>query len=287
MKRGKKIMLWILGIIGFVLLVLVIWFIIPYSPVKSEFDSLVAKLSEEMDTPVDVFTEEDIAKLPEPVQKHFSYCGYLGTPKMANMKAHFNDVDFVLSPDKPQLKMTYTQYNFAEVPERIAYMDTSMFRIPFEGLDAYVKGEGSMKGVLGKAITLFNQKGEALDSGSLVTILAEALLIPNVALQDYISWEAMDETHAKATISYFGISADGIFTFNEDGAMVSFTTDDRENVDTNGNVQEVKWTVICGGYQEKNGIKYPSSLKAVWHYDSGDLVYFDGRDIDVEYDVKM
>lgn len=287
MKRGKKTMLWILGIIGFVLLVLVIWFIIPYSPVKSESETLASDLTEEMKTPVDVFTESEIAELPEPVQKHFRFCGYLGTPKMVNMKVHFNDVDFVLSPDKPQLKMRYTQYNTVEEPERIAYMDTSMYGLPFEGLDAYLKGEGSMKGVIGKAVTLFNQKGEALDRGSLVTILAECLLIPNVALQDYVSWEDMDETHAKASIRYYGISAEGIFTFNDKGAMVSFTTDDRENVDMNGKVQEVKWSAICGDYQEKDGIKYPSILKAVWHYDSGDLVYFNGRDINVEYNVKL
>lgn len=63
-------MLWILGIIGIVLLVLVIWVNIPYSPVKSEFESMARDLTAEKNSSVDVFTEEDIAGLPEPVQKH-------------------------------------------------------------------------------------------------------------------------------------------------------------------------------------------------------------------------
>ena len=34
------------------------------------------------------------------------------------MNVHFNDVDFVLTPDKPKLKIKYTQYNFVAKPER-------------------------------------------------------------------------------------------------------------------------------------------------------------------------
>ena len=97
--------------------------------------------------------------------------------------------------------------------------------------------------------------------------------------------EEIDETHAKATITYYGISASGIFTFNDDGAMTSFTTSDREYTDTKGNIQHVKWSAAFEDYEEVNGIKYPSALKAVWHFETGDLVYFDGRDITIKYDM--
>lgn len=233
-----------------------------------------------------VFTNADIAELPLPVQKHFQYCGYIGKPKMSNMNIHFDDVDFVLSPDKPKLKIKYTQYNFAEEPERVAYIDTSLYGIPFEGIDAYLNGAGSMKGVIAKAFTLFDQKGEGMDKASLVTCLAESLFLPATALQDYISWKEIDDTHAEAVINYYGTSASGIFTFEDNGAMVSFFTDDREYTDTKGNNQKVKWSAICADYKEVDGIKQPSNLKAVWHFAAGDLVYFDGRDITVKYDVS-
>jgi hypothetical protein len=35
---------------------------------------------------------------------------------------------------------------------------------------------------------------------------------------------------------------------------------------------------------ETNGIKRPTALQAVWHYDNGDLIYFDGRDIVIEFE---
>ena len=285
MKRGKKIMAWILAVVALIAGIL-IWFYIPYSPAQAEFARLTSYQIGKTAAPGGIITPEDVAALPLPVQRHFQYCGYIGKSKMANMSIHFNDVDFVLSPDKPKLKIKYTQYNSVEEPERIAYIDTSLYGIPFEGIDAYQNGAGSMKGVIAKSFTLFDQKGAALDQASLVTCLAESLFLPTLALQDYISWEEIDETHAKAVINHYGTTASGIFTFDDKGAMTSFATDDREYTDTKGNIQKVKWSAVCGDYQEVDGIKFPSDLKAVWHFETGDLVYFDGRDITVKYDVS-
>jgi len=278
-------MVWILAVVALFAGIL-IWFIIPYSPTEAEFTKLTNYQIAKMTNQDGVFTYEDIAELPLAVQKHFQYCGYIGKPKMSNMNIHFNDVDFVLSPDKPKLKIKYIQYNFVEEPERIAYIDTSLYGIPFEGIDAYQNGAGSMKGVIAKTYTLFDQKGEAMDQASLVTCLAESLFLPTLALQDYISWKEIDETHAEAVINYYGTSGSGIFTFDDNGAMISFTTNDREYTDIKGSSQKVKWSAICGAYEEVDGIKYPSNLKAVWHFESGDLVYFDGKDITVKYDVS-
>jgi hypothetical protein len=285
MKRGKKIMGWIIAVVALIAFIL-IWFYIPYSPSQAEFAKLANYQLGKTEALGGIITPEDVAALPLPVQKHFQYCGYIGKPKMANMNIHFNDVDFVLSPDKPKLKIKYTQYNSVEEPERIAYIDTSLYGIPFEGIDAYQNGAGSMKGVIAKTFTLFDQKGAALDQASLVTCLAESLFLPAMALQDYISWEEIDETHAGAVINYYGTTASGIFTFDDKGAMISFTTNDREYTDTQGNSQKVKWSAVCGDYDEVDGIKFPANLKAVWHFDTGDLVYFDGRDIIVKYDVS-
>jgi hypothetical protein len=283
MKRGKKIMFWILSVVVLFILSLVIWFNIPYSPIKSKFRKLTSSQITTMETQKEVFTKEDIAKLPSPVQKYFQYCGYIGTPKMSNMRASYSDVDFVKSGKN--LKIKYTHYNFVDKPERLALIDTSMFGIPFEGIDAYQNGVGSMNGVFAKAITLFNEKGEAMNKSGLADCLAESFLMPNLILQDFITWEEIDETHVKATITYYGISVSGIFVFDEYGAMTSFTTDDREYNDGNGNIQKAKWSAVCGDYKDMNGIMYPTTLKGVWHLETGDFVYFDANDMVIKYNV--
>jgi hypothetical protein len=152
-----------------------------------------------------------------------------------------------------------------------------MYGIPFEGLDIFLDGRGSMKGVLAKLFTLFDQTGTVMDQSSLVTFLSEILFVPSAALQDYIKWETIDNLHAKATMSCYGISVSGVFTFDENGEMLSFETHDRSAVETDGTSETIKWSVNCDEYVEVNGIKRPTVFNATWHYESGDLVYFDGK----------
>lgn len=274
----------IIGILISLIGILMIFFNIPCSKTKTDFDKAATDLIAEAEHQNEVFQEEDIADLPAPIKRYFRYCGYIGTPKMSYIKICYEDVDFLFSNDKPMLKIDYTQYNFVKELNRIAYIDSSMYGIPFEGLDTYDNGLGSMKGVIAKQFTLFHQTGKAMDQSGLVTFLAECLLIPNAALQDYVDWEAIDDCHAKATISRYGISVSGVFTFNEKGEMLSFTTDDRGvALIDDGTSKKVRWSIVCDNYKEINGTKKPTFFQAIWHYDDGDLVYFDGKGTITDY----
>lgn len=273
----------ILGIIVVIVLIVEIYFIQPYSVLKTVFNEQVATVAGELYIEPDVFTGEEIASLPIPVQRYFSHCGYLDKPKMSHMKAVFKNVDFSTGPNQQPMKINYTQYNFVKEPTRFAFIDSSKFTIPFQGFDCFHQGIGSMKGVIAKAFTLFDQKGKDMDKASLVTVLSECLIAPNIALQQYITWEEIDDTHAKGVITDHNIRASGIFTFNEAGEMLSFTTGDRIAIDFNGNKQYVKWTAVLGNYKSFDGIKQPTTLKAVWHYPEGDQTYFSGDNVKIEF----
>ncbi len=283
-KRGKKFM--IAAIVALILIgVPILFFRIPFSPLEREFladrDMLIQNDEAVQSCP---FTESDLVNLPAPVQKHFRVCGFLGKPKMSRMKAEFADVPFRQGKEGPALTIDYTQYNFVGKPARIALIRSSMYGIPFDGYDSFQGGTGSMRGVVGKLVTIFSHTGTEMDQAALATFLAESLLVPNAALQDYITWEGIDETHARAVITYGDISAQGIFTFGETGEMLSFTTDDRALYQTDGTVEHVRWSAVCGDYREQDGYCLPTALQAVWHYSDGDLVYFDGKNVRIEYD---
>lgn len=273
-----------LGIVLVLVGALIVYFNISYSPTKREFSKASKQFTQQSTGTEGVFAEEDILHLPKPVKNYFHYCGYIGTPKMLFMTTHYEDVDFMMSKNGPEISIDYTTYNMVKKPDRIAYISSRMNGIPFQGFDSYLNGTGGMKGVIGKAITIFNQKGLAMDKACLVTSLSESLLMPNAALQEYIQWEEIDDTHAKAIIKYYDITASGIFTFSEDGEMLSFTTEDRAVTNPDGTMEYVKWSVVCGNYNEENGIKHPTMFQAVWNYDDGDFVYFDGNNIKIEYD---
>lgn len=272
-KRGKKFMLIFLSVLVILIATVVIFFNIPYSKTRTDFNKIINTVILKEPKNTGVFTKEDIKDLPSPVQKYFEYCGYLEQPKMSYMKITFKDIDFKQTESKT-LKIDYTQYNFVETPQRFALIDSSLFGIPFEGIDAYGDGIGSMKVIIAKFVTLFDQRGEDMDKASLVTILSESLAIPNVALQDYIQWEEIDATHAKATITYYGISASGVFTFDENGLMLSFRTKDRVSTEMDGSTREAEWSAIILDYENVNGVRKPKVLQAVWHFPEGDSIYF-------------
>ena len=275
-RRHTKTVFIIVGILFCAAGIITIFFSTPGSKTKTEFDVAVTDLIADADHQEDVFMEKDIAGLPAPVQRYFKYCGYIGTQKMSYIKIDYQDVDFVFSEDKP-IKIDYTQYDFVNQPNRIAYIDSSVYGIPFEGIDIFLDGNGSMKGVIAKLFKLFNQTGDVMDQSSQATFLSEILLFPNAALQEYIEWQAIDDLHAKAVMSYYGISVSGTFAFNETGEMLSFETDDRSVVASDGTSKLVQWSVAYDEYMEVNDIKKPTVFQAIWHYDDGDLVYFDGK----------
>lgn len=278
-------MWYVLIVLLILIAAIVILFKLPYSKTRIEFNKAVENKVASTVKTTEVFTEDEMNNLPKPVQKYFKHCGYIGKAKMRYMKAEFKNVNFKMSPEKT-INIDYTQYNFANKPDRFAFIDSSLFGIPFEGFDSYNGGVGSMKGTIAKVITLFDQRGEEMDKASLVTYLAESLMMPSAALQDFIVWKEIDETHAKATINYYGISASGIFTFDEDGLWQSFITSDRVATSMDGSKREADWSAIIEDYQEINGILQPRVLKSTWHYPEGDFVYFNENNAYVSFEFQ-
>lgn len=274
-RKNKK--MWIFTVLIGIMVVVVLFLSVPISPTTVKYNRITAEKAEEAPADTGVFNEDDISSLPLPVQRYFTYCGYLGKPKMSYMRAYLEDVDFVMSQDKT-IKIDYEQFNLVERPERFALISSSIYGIPFEGLDSYENGKGSMRGCIAKVITLFDQRGDGMDRACLVTWLAECLFVPSAALQDFVKWEPIDDTHAKATVTWEGVTASGIFTFSEAGEFLSFRTGDRVAIDMNGNETQADWSAFCEDYQEVNGIQQPRVIKSVWHYKAGDCVYFNANE---------
>jgi hypothetical protein len=276
-------MFWILGTIAFIFVVLLVFFQIPYSKVKNSFQRDVWRYSAGISKQQYIFTEEDIASLPESLQNHFRVCGYIGTPKMSSMTAFMSAVPLKDANDKPPLIIDYILFSVADKPVRLAYIKSSLFGIPFEGYDSTQDGVGFMKGVIGKVFTLFNHAGSEMDKGQLLTYLGECFIIPSSILNRYITWEAVDDRHVKATISYKGISGSGVFAFDDNGFVQSFQTGERARTGNDGNIDYPVWSVFYGNYTETNGIYYPDSVKAVWHESDGDLIYFEANGFEIKF----
>ena len=265
-----------------VLLLIIIFFLIPWSPFKNVFladaERLRRKYAASPSAPI---SEDDIRRLPDPVQRYFRYCGFVGASKMSGMKAEFHRAAF--KQETRNLTIDYTQYNFIARPQRLAFIKSRFLGIPFDGYDRFEEGRGSMRGIVAKLFTIFNQKGPEMDKSSLVTFLSECLLLPSAALQEYITWTPVDATHAKAALTFYDITVEGVFTFGGNGEMLSFTTKDRAMTSNNGRIAHHPWTITCGSYKRQNSFMVPTATKAIWNLPEGDLVYFDSDNTTITY----
>jgi len=130
-------------------------------------------------------------------------------------------------------------------------------------------------------ITIADATGDEMNQGTLVRYLNEVMWFPTAYLNDYIQWESIDSSSAKATISLEGLSASAILYFNEKGQMTNFVAE-RYMTDDDGYSLQTRSTPITE-YREINGMMLPSKGEAVWHLSSGDFRYIRVEIIDIEY----
>ena len=274
----KKIMIALI-VVAAIILLLAVWFNIPYSPVKAQFITDVEARAQKVTAVAsEKYTADDFKDLPPTIQKYLELNGYIGAKRYAVLSMEYRNVDFGLGVNKPRLKIDYTHTDFSDSPDRLAFIDSKMFGVPFQGYDYYMDGKGGMKGVLAKLFTLFDQTGPEMDKACLITYLAEAFFLPDALLKDFITFTQVDERTVEATITNKGVAASGVFHFNDAYEMISFTTNDRGQIAPDGTIEYIPWEAQCENYKEySDGIRRPTVFRAVWKNKDGDFIYFDGK----------
>lgn len=265
-----------IGLICILFMLIIIYLMIPYSPIKKEYNDIVKGLAENNKLSKSIINEDDLKVLPEVLQKYYIKNGYIGIESASIIMFDFKDVEFSMGVNKPNVKIDYTVYDFVKEPSRVALIDSKIFGIPFQGIDICNDGNASMKGVLAKHITLFNTKFEIIDSA----YLSECIMHPSLALQDNITYKQIDDYSVEATIRVNGRVTTGIFYFNKDYEMTHFVDKKRLCADTN---TYEKWSAVVGNYKVVNGINVPMKFQAVWNYSEGDLIYFNSNYMKINF----
>lgn len=274
----------------FVIIGIVIYWMLPYSPAKQKFQKRMNKRVEELGESKEVCRREEIEKLPKPLQKHCEYIGLENTPKYKVANAVFQDTDFIFDTKSEKImKMDYDLWLFEGKIFRSAFCSASMYGIPFEGEDYMTEeNQGGMRGLLAKSIQIFDVRDEQGYKAGLISWLVESAVInPSALLSPAITYKELDDTHVEATISANGVTGSGIFTFNEEGAITEFYSDERQVEEIDGEKIEMGWRCICDNYEMQNGIKIPTKIKSIKIFPDGkELVYFAAQDYTVQYDFK-
>lgn len=217
-------------------------------------------------------SQEKIASLPAVVQRWLIHAQVPGKPTALKVQLQQKGV-MRSKPDGVWMPVTARQYFRTDKPGFIWVADVKAFPlIHLAGRDRYENGQGNMLIKILSLLPMLNSNGPEIDQGSMLRYLGEIVWFPTAALSEYISWEEIDANTAKATMTYGGVTASGLFHFNEAGDMVSFEA--QRYYDRKGGTTLEKWLIEAKAYQEWNGIRMPVAFDVTWKLKEGDFTWF-------------
>lgn len=226
--------------------------------------------------------EDGIKHLPTIVQKWLISSGVLKTDRAVSVRL-LQEGEMKTSPDGKWMAFTANQYFNCVNPSFV--WKTQVKPLPFvfmNGRDKLTNGEGEMLIKLFSMITVVNESGnEKINAASMQRYLAEMCWFPSAAINDYIAWEAIDPTSAKAILTIGGKSVSGIFKFSNEGEILSFET--ARYYGSGEDAVLEKWLIEMVDHKEFNGIKIPYKCKVTWKLNSGDFNWLNLEITALEY----
>ena len=265
-----------------IIIVLAVSFTISYIVFERKVDNEVEKLfKKSKETGPEVISEADIEGLPEPVQRYLRYAQVIGKEKIRTVRLKQKGF-FRQKEDQGWMPLNAEQYYTTDPPAFIWNGNLRLLQLPLlKGRDKFCEGKGNMLIKLLPFIKIADTSGYEIDQGTLVRYLNEIMWFPTAYLNDYIEWEPIDFSSAKATISVEGLTVSAILYFNEKGEMTNFVAERYMTVDDEFSLET--WSTPIEEYRKVHGIKIPTKGEGVWKRSSGDFSYIRLEIIDIEY----
>ncbi len=239
-------------------------------------------LAQPIDT-APIVTDEMITTLPLVVQKWLRRAGVAGKRKIRYIQLEQSGT-MRTKPGAIWMPFSAKQYFTTGHPGFVWMADVSMLPgINLMARDTLINGEGGMVIKLLSVFPIVNElPNERMNTSSMIRFLAEICWFPTAALNQYISWETINDRFAKATMTYQGTTVSGIFGFAENGDPVSFEADRYK--DTREGAPLVKWVVQMKRYQVFDGLRVPIRCSITWKLDTGNFTWADILIRQVNYD---
>ncbi|WP_178988312.1 DUF6544 family protein [Winogradskyella schleiferi] len=229
-------------------------------------------------------TKADLIDLPEIVQLWLINSGTLGHEVSETVQLKQTGT----MRTKPNGKwMSFKAQQYFNVTEPSFVWATTVDAMPLIsmiGRDKLVNGKGAMLIKLAGLFPIVNvSDNDKVNSGSMIRYLSEMCWFPSAALNDYISWELMDSSSAKATFKYNNETVSGLFTFTENGELLNFEAKRYYGGDEDSTLES--WLVETQSFKEFNGIKIPNKSTVTWKLKDCDFHWLTVEIIDLEYNV--
>ena len=268
-------------------LVILIAAVLTYHTQK--FNNLVRRdvqhlLTAQIDQPVTVVRQQSLSNLPPIVQKWLVKSNVVGKELIHSV--HLKQKGTMRSKqDGHWMTMSAEQFITADTPGFVwsAVIDAG-YLITLNGRDKYMNGKGNMliKGL--GLVPIGNSSGNEIDQGAMMRYLAEIIWLPSAALNKYIQWEHINETTARATMTYANETVGGLFFFDPDGDIIGFEGKRFGNFE--GHFSLETWSIRIIGYREFDGFRIGNKCEVTWKLKNGNFTWLQLEVTDIRYNNK-
>ena len=215
-------------------------------------------------------TDDDLAELPDPVRRYLESVLEPGQPRIRTVRLAQRGE--LLMGDGPDDWKPFRAVQDVSVEPPGFLWDATVAVLPFlpaRVVDAYEDGAGTLHARLLSTVPVAAVgSSPEVDEGELLRYLAEATWYPTALLGEGVSWEAIDDRSARATIQDRGTTASLEFRFDERGLVESVHAEARYRQEIDGHAP---WTGYFGDYEERNGLVVPTAAEVAWGLPDGDV----------------
>ncbi|WP_018248375.1 DUF6920 family protein [Orenia marismortui] len=230
--------------------------------------------------------EKDLEILPKPVKKWLKYVGVVGQEKIRTVTFSQRGKMRLDPKQEKWVEAKAKQYVRVDEPGYLWHVDLPMIPVVhIKGRDLFYEGKASIEIRIGSLIPVVNVgSNKKVNESSLHRFLLELPWYPTAAIENYITWEALNKQSAKAILSYRGISVEAIFYFKEDGELsriesLRYKESDKE-AERIPCIGEIKGQIIV------DGLKIPHRIDVTWIIDGKAFTWYKLENFDIHMDRK-
>ncbi|MCC7033735.1 MAG: hypothetical protein IT179_12985 [Acidobacteria bacterium] len=238
--------------------------------------------------PAATFHEHELEGLPLPVARYFRVALKEGQPVIAHARVTWAGEFNMGQPGSDRWAPFTAVQDFSPMAPGLVW-DARIRIAPGVAVrvrDGFVEGEGSMHGAVLGLVTVVDKAGSPdMAAAALQRYLGEAVWLPTSLLPSQgVTWTAIDESRARATISGGETTSSVEFRFGADGLVASVFVPDRLYDDGRNPPSAHPWQARNLRHASMHGMMVPVESTVEWLLPQGAYAYWRGRPESIEYE---
>jgi uncharacterized protein DUF6544 len=236
--------------------------------------------------PAPPIAEADLMPLPAPIRVYLERAGVVGTPHVHNFHARLHG-GIRSRPNATFLSVRTEQMSFMYERARLFHLESSLMGIPIEALHLYIDESATMQVRVARTFDVVDARGPEMNRSETVTFFNDMCVFAPASLVDaQVEWAEIDRRSIKGTFKNAGNTISAVLSFDEEGDLVNFASDDRYQSSDGKAYKNIRWSTPIGDYRDFGGVRIASRGQGVWHEDYGEFVYLEIEVDAIEYNLE-